>query len=67
MKVKDPVCGREFNLDEAATQQDHEGWFYFFCSATCHRLFVEAPGRYDEKPAGVSPQPTPDTTKTTGT
>jgi YHS domain-containing protein len=67
MRVKDRVCGKQFYLDEAATQQDHEGWVYFFCSAKCHRLFVEAPGRYANKPAGFSPEPTAETTKMTGT
>lgn len=66
MRVKDPVCGKELDLDEAATQQDHKGWFYFFCSAKCHRLFIETPGRYAHPPAGLSPESTPDKSKMTG-
>ncbi len=38
MRVKDPVCGKRFYLDEAATQHEHDGWLYFFCS---DKLVVE--------------------------
>ncbi|MGE0333969.1 MAG: YHS domain-containing protein [Gammaproteobacteria bacterium] len=46
MTVTDPVCGMQVDIQEAAAQEDHGGWAYFFCSAQCHRLFTANPERY---------------------
>lgn len=46
MQVTDPVCGTRFEIDQAAAQEDHGGWAYFFCSAQCHRLFAADPDGY---------------------
>lgn len=46
MQITDPVCGERFEIDQAAAQEDHGGWAYFFCSARCHRLFTADPGQY---------------------
>jgi Cu+-exporting ATPase len=46
MTVTDPVCGMQIDIQEAAAQEDHGGWAYFFCSAQCHRLFRGNPERY---------------------
>ena len=53
MRVKDPVCGKRFYLDEAATQHEHEGWLYFFCSDHCLRLFEMSPGQFTDKRASA--------------
>lgn len=46
MRVTDPVCGARIEIDQAAAQEDHCGWAYFFCSAECCRLFTANPDRY---------------------
>ncbi len=55
MRMTDLVCGKRFHLDEAATQHEHDGWLYFFCSAKCHRQFVKAPSQYAEKRVSCNP------------
>ena len=50
MKVTDPVCGMNLDVEKAVAQEDHEGWAYFFCSSTCHHLFKRSPERYSGKP-----------------
>tara|TARA_B100000780_G_scaffold224261_1_gene163388 strand:- start:172 stop:378 length:207 start_codon:yes stop_codon:yes gene_type:complete len=53
--VTDPVCGMRVQLEKAAAHEEYEGWAYFFCSDTCHRLFLAAPERYSSsRPAGAS-------------
>ena len=54
MQVKDPVCGRAFDLTDAAASEDFEGWAHFFCSVGCHQKFESAPERYSQMP-GVAP------------
>lgn len=60
IRVKDPVCGREFDLGDAHAYEDFRGWAYFFCSGQCHGRFVAHPDRFvGEKPrtgTGVSSQ-----------
>jgi len=46
MLVSDPVCGRQIDIDEAAAQEEHDGWVYFFCSAQCHQLFRQCADVY---------------------
>ncbi len=48
--VRDPVCGMEVN-PRIALSQTHAGAVYYFCSATCHDRFVQAPERYTSLPA----------------
>jgi len=53
--VTDPVCGMRLQLEKAAAQEEYEGWACFFCSDTCHRLFLAVPERYSSnRPAGAS-------------
>jgi YHS domain-containing protein len=46
IRVKDPVCGREFDLGDARAHEDYRGWAYFFCSDRCHGRFVAHPDRF---------------------
>ena len=39
IRVKDPVCGKEFDLGDAQAHEDYRGWAYFFCSDRCHQRF----------------------------
>ena len=45
-KVKDPVCGMEIRVEDAAATEEHEGHTFYFCSADCHDTFVKDPHRY---------------------
>lgn len=45
-KVKDPVCGMEIRIQDAAASEVHEGATFYFCSHACHRAFVGDPHRY---------------------
>ncbi len=51
MKVRDPVCGSEFDLGDAVASEDHDGWAYFFCSPDCCEAFRSSPARYAQDPA----------------
>ena len=44
--VKDPVCGMEIRLKDAAAREEHEGRIFHFCSEGCHRDFLADPHRY---------------------
>lgn len=46
MKVKDPVCGMEIELAQAAGQIEVAGQTHYFCSSGCQQAFSTAPGRY---------------------
>jgi YHS domain-containing protein len=46
MQVRDPVCGKEFDLEDAAACAEHQGWAHFFCSNQCRDTFQENPSRY---------------------
>lgn len=46
MRVRDEVCGMEFEADEAATKRRLDGHVYYFCSQRCQRLFTLHPERY---------------------
>ena len=54
IRVRDPVCGREFGLAEAAEMLEHRGWAHFFCSMECRDIFGRDPSRFgDGKPQGT--------------
>lgn len=44
--VTDPVCEKRLALEKAVAQEEYGGWASFFCSNTCHKLFLDAPERY---------------------
>ncbi len=44
--VKDPVCGMDIRIEDAAATEVHEGRTFHFCSKGCHQAFVGDPHRY---------------------
>jgi YHS domain-containing protein len=46
MKVRDEVCGMEFEADDAVVKIRLNGKMYYFCGERCKRLFKEHPDRY---------------------
>jgi Cu+-exporting ATPase len=61
-KVKDPVCGMEFDSSQAEAQATYKGQAYYFCSAACRETFDENPesflratrdGEPEAKPPGA--------------
>jgi len=53
MKVRDEVCGMEFEADQAAATMRLDGTMYHFCGERCKRLFKEHPGRYVPTESGA--------------
>ncbi|MDT8344574.1 MAG: YHS domain-containing protein [Thermohalobaculum sp.] len=51
MRVRDPVCGRQLQLAEAAAMLDHHGRARLFCSTACRVAFRTNPDRFAD---GVS-------------
>jgi YHS domain-containing protein len=45
-KVKDPVCGMEFDESQAEAQTTYQGQAYFFCSEECRKTFEENPAEF---------------------
>ncbi len=45
-KVKDPVCGMEFDSSQAEAQSTYRGQAYYFCSEECRRTFQENPSEF---------------------
>ncbi len=56
--ITDPVCGMRMTPEKAVSQEECEGWAYFFCSEGCHKLFLAAPERYSSDMAHFSPPST---------
>ena len=56
--ARDPVCGMILDPSKAYATEEREGWAYFFCSAQCHRMFLQAPERYAKRPKPVADLPT---------
>jgi YHS domain-containing protein len=50
MKITDPVCGNEIQLDNSLPRIEHGDWVYFFCSSECRRRFLENPDRHAVSP-----------------
>jgi YHS domain-containing protein len=61
ISVKDPVCGKEFDLCDAQAHEYHRGWAYFFCSDRCHQTFAAHRDCFTgiEQMARVTPSPPP--------
>jgi Cu+-exporting ATPase len=51
-KVKDPVCGMEFDSSQAEAQTTYKGQAYYFCSEECRRTFDENPKEFVGNVAG---------------
>ena len=45
-KVKDPVCGMEFDESQAEAQTTYNGQAYYFCSQECRKTFEENPEEF---------------------
>ena len=46
MKVKDPVCGMEFEKFEAQAEFEIEDKDFYFCSKECRDEFCKNPKKY---------------------
>ena len=46
MKITDPVCGGEIELDDSLPRAEFGAWIYFFCSDACRRRFLDDPDHY---------------------
>ncbi|MDX2149932.1 MAG: YHS domain-containing protein [Bryobacteraceae bacterium] len=44
--VRDPVCGMEFEAEEAQATADYEGQTYYFCCPECREQFLKKPTLY---------------------
>lgn len=62
-KVKDPVCGMEFDSSQAEAQTTYHGRPYYFCSEECRRTFDENPQEFvseaGTQDSGTYPSETP--------
>ena len=45
-KPKDPVCGMEVEVTEAAIRSEYRGRTYYFCSENCRKRFVDSPANF---------------------
>ncbi|MGB2906030.1 MAG: YHS domain-containing protein [Candidatus Aminicenantaceae bacterium] len=45
-KVKDPVCGMEFDKSKAKATYEYEGKTYYFCMEKCKEDFAKNPAKY---------------------
>ena len=50
--AKDPVCGMQIQLEDAAATEVHEGRTFYFCSRLCHERFMADPHRYGHPTEG---------------
>ncbi len=46
MKVTDPVCGMEFDINKSVAQVEYRGRTYYFCTDACRKQFESDPARY---------------------
>lgn len=44
--VRDPVCGVEFEEQEARVTAEYEGQIYYFCCKDCRDEFLRQPEAY---------------------
>lgn len=54
MKVTDPVCKMEIDM-EKAMKVEHEGNDYYFCSDECKEQFIKEPEKFSEKETVIDP------------
>lgn len=45
-KVKDLVCGMEFDQETASGTYEYKGRTYYFCSLGCRDKFADDPEKY---------------------
>jgi len=46
MRVRDEVCGMEFEAEDASATLRFQDTVYYFCAERCKRLFRKHPERY---------------------
>ncbi len=51
MKVFDPVCAMEFDVEHMFAERTYDGQKWHFCSPECLRQFDEHPEKYAYPPA----------------
>ncbi len=44
--AKDPVCGMEVSVEDAAGETVYKGNTYYFCAPACKKDFDKEPERY---------------------
>ncbi len=47
-KIRDLVCGMEFDEDTASGEFEHKGKIYYFCSLGCKDKFMKDANKYVE-------------------
>ncbi len=50
--VIDPVCGAQFDSNDAVAQSQYQGKTYYFSATECRLRFEEDPARYANHPTG---------------
>ncbi len=53
LSVKDPVCGMEINLADAAGKYEYKGETYYFCHRSCLEKFQAEPAKFLQPPEPV--------------
>jgi Cu+-exporting ATPase len=61
MKVTDPVCGMQVEVDAAAASTEYANQFYYFCSTHCQAKFNASPQQYISTPTTTQADNTRDT------
>ena len=51
---KCPVCGMELEPEAVASETNHEGRSYYFCSNECREKFDIDPARYTRETASTA-------------
>ncbi len=54
--AKDPVCGMQVQIAQAAAAGRHEGATYYFCSDHCRHRFTASTGRYRAVSPAAGPE-----------
>jgi len=44
--ARDPVCGMEVEMSQAAATSVYQGQTYYFCAPGCKRAFEQNPAKY---------------------
>ena len=48
-RVRDPVCGMEFDPERSDFTSEYRGRTYYFCCPVCKRRFDDAPEEYAQR------------------
>jgi Cu+-exporting ATPase len=46
MKVTDPVCGMQIQVEKAVAKVEYQGKTYYFCTEACRDQFQKNPAKY---------------------